>query len=212
MLDEAAAKDRLAAHGLAVPPGRRVTDVEAAIAAAREIGFPVAVKALGLAHKTEAQALRLDLKDEQELRSAVKDLLPLGKGLYLEAMVAEPVCEVLAGLTRDPQFGLVLTLAFGGVLVEMLEDSRTLLLPFSRGDVEEALDSLKAAPLLDGFRARPRADKTALLDLVMDLQRFALAEGDAILELDINPIIVCAEGKGAFAADALIMLEGKPDV
>jgi len=211
MLDEAAAKECLSAYGVAIPEGRRVDSVDTARRAAEQIGFPLALKVLGLAHKTEAQALRLNLQNAEQLQGAVRELLPLGRGLYLEAMVAEPICEVIVGLTRDPQFGLVLTLGSGGILVEILEDSCSLLLPCSREEVQEAFDGLRAAPLLFGYRGRARADKAALVNLVIAVQRFALAEGQSILELDINPVIVCAEGRGAFAADVLIVQERKSD-
>ena len=212
MLDEAAAKERLSRHGVAVPEGARVDCLQTAQSAAQSIGFPLALKALGLAHKTEARALRLNLQNSEDLRRAVADLRPLGRGLYLEAMVVDPVCEIIVGLTRDPQFGLLLTLGSGGILVELLDDSRSLLLPCGRHEVEEAFDGLRSAPLLEGYRGRPAADKAALLDLIMAVQDFALGAGERLLELDINPVMVCAEGQGAFAADALIVLEGTAHV
>lgn len=209
-VDEATAKARLNLHGIAVPQGCRIDDLSSAAKAAERIGFPLALKVLGLAHKSDSGGLRLNLKSQAELAQAIDDLREPGQGLYLEAMVAAPVCEVIVGLTRDPQFGFVLTLGIGGVLVEILDDTRCLLLPSSRAEVAAALDSLRAAPLLNGYRGRAAADRAALLDLIMAVQDFALAKETSLLELDVNPVIVCAEGEGAFAADALIVEEERP--
>ena len=130
--DEADAKAMLAAAGLPVPAGRRVADAEAASRAAEVFGFPVALKALGLAHKSEHGAVRLCLGDAESVRAAARDLEGLGSGLYVERMVEGGVAELIVGVTRDPLFGPVMTIGTGGVLVELLKDSATLLLPASR--------------------------------------------------------------------------------
>ena len=206
-LDEAAAKALLAAHGVAVPAGRRVADAQTAVAAAEELGYPVALKALGLAHKTEAGGLRLNLADAEALRAAAAELAPLGKELYVERMIAAPLAELIVGITADPPFGLVLTLGSGGVLVELLRDTATLPLPATREEIAAALDGLKSAPLLAGYRGGPRGDLAAALTAIQAVQAFALAEAGSIVELEINPLIVCAEGRGAFAADALVVMK-----
>jgi acyl-CoA synthetase (NDP forming) len=206
-IDEAAAKALLASAGLSVPAGRRATSVEEAVAAASALGFPVALKALGVAHKSEAGAVKLNLRDEAAVRSAAEQLISLGSGLYVERMVEGGVAELIVGILRDPMFGPVMTLGSGGVLVELLKDSATLLLPASREDIEAALRGLKLFPLLDGFRGRPRADLAAAIDAVLKISDFALAHPDTLAELDINPLIVCAEGEGAWVADALLVKE-----
>ena len=203
-LDEAGAKARLAAYGVALPEGRRAASVEEALACGEAFGFPLAVKALGLAHKTEAGALRLGLRSQQELRAAAEALLPLGGGLLVERQVEDGVAEVLLGLQRDPQLGTLMTLGAGGVMAELLQDSCSLLLPAREDDIRNALDGLKLGPLLQGYRGRPRGDVEALVTLVLALGRFA--EAEAVEELDLNPVIVCAEGRGAFAVDALIRI------
>jgi acyl-CoA synthetase (NDP forming) len=98
-----------------------------------------------------------------------------------------------------------MTLGTGGVLVELLKDSATLLLPAARDEVEAALRGLKLFPLLDGFRGRPKADLASAIDAVLKISGFALANVDTLTELDVNPLIVCAEGRGAWAADALLV-------
>ncbi len=211
-LDEAVAKALLARHGVQVPVGRRADDVEAAVAAAEALGFPVVVKALGIAHKTETGAVRLNLHSPAEVRAAAGDLLALGSELYVERMIGEAVAELIIGLTSDPPFGQVMTLGAGGVLVEILQDSAALPLPASRREIENALLELRVAPLLTGYRGRPRGDLAAVVNAVEAVQRLALAEAGSIVELDINPLIVCAEGQGAFAADALIVRRRSPDV
>ena len=113
---EAEAKSLLAACGLPVPPGRKVSTPDDAAGAASELGFPVALKALGVAHKSEHGAVRLDLAGAAEVEVAARDLLPLGSGLYVEAMVAGGIAELIVGITRDPLFGPVMTLGSGGVL------------------------------------------------------------------------------------------------
>ncbi|MBU2146485.1 MAG: acetate--CoA ligase family protein, partial [Alphaproteobacteria bacterium] len=202
---EAAAKAMLAGLGLPVPKGIEAGSTDEAVAAAHELGFPVAVKALGLAHKSEAGAVRLHLRDEAAVREAAHGLIGLGSGLYVERMIANSVAELIVGVTRDPVFGPVMTLGSGGVLVELLRDSATLLLPASRADIEATLRGLKLFPLLDGYRGRPKADLAATIDAVAGISRFVLAHADRIEELDINPLIACAEGEGAWIADALLI-------
>ena len=127
--DEAEAKALLAEAGLPVPPGRRAANADEAVAAAATLGFPVALKALGIAHKSEHGAVRLNLRDEAAVRDAAEALSALGSGLYVERMVTGGVAELIVGITRDPIFGPVMTIGSGGVLVELLKDSATLLLP-----------------------------------------------------------------------------------
>ena len=204
-LGEAAAKALLAQSGVSVPAGRRAASVEEAVQAAEILGYPVALKALGVAHKSEAGAVKLNLRDAEAVRNVAAEVLPLGAGLYVERMVQGGVAELIVGFTRDPLFGPVMTLGSGGVLVELLKDSATLLLPASRAEIEAALRGLKLFPLLDGFRGRPKADLEAAIDSVLALASFVLDHADEIEELDVNPLIVCAQGKGAWVADALIV-------
>lgn len=203
--DEAEAKKMLRGAGLPVPPGRRVSGVDEAVALASELGYPVAVKALGLAHKSEHGAVRLNLLDEMDVTGAARGLLPLGTGLYVERMITGGVAELIVGMTSDPLFGPVMTVGTGGVLVELLKDYATLLLPASRGEIEAALRSLRMFPLLDGYRGRPRADLDAAIDAVLGIASFAVDNAGLIEELDINPLIVCRQGEGAWIADALLV-------
>lgn len=204
--DEAEAKQALRERGLPVPPGRRVRDAEEAVEAATALGFPVAVKALGIAHKSEHGAVRLNLRDAMAVKGAATALLHLGTGLYVERMIEGGVAELIVGVTRDPLFGPVMTVGSGGVLVELLKDSATLLLPATAGEIETALRGLKLFPLLDGYRGRPKADVAAAVRAIQGIAGFAAANAPRLEELDINPLIVCAEGKGAFIADALMVL------
>ncbi len=164
--------------------------------AAGDIGFPLALKALGLAHKSEQGAVRLNLADADAVRAAGAELGGLGCGLYVERMIEGGVAELIVGVTRDPLFGQVMTVGSGGVLVELLKDSATLLLPASRSEVEASLRGLTLFPLLDGYRGRPKADVTAAVDAILGIASFVLENAHAIEELDINPLIVCAEGQG----------------
>lgn len=205
--DEAEAKAMLAAHGLPVPAGRRVSGVDEAVAVAHAIGFPVAVKALGLAHKSEHGAVRLGLRDAMAVTGAARGLLPLGTGLHVERMVEDGVAELIVGITRDPLFGPVMTIGFGGVLVELVKDSATLLLPTTADAVADALRGLRMYPLLAGYRGRPRADLAAAVKAILGIAGFALTQGCMLAELDINPLIVCEEGKGAWIADALLVAD-----
>jgi acyl-CoA synthetase (NDP forming) len=208
--DEAAAKALLAAAGLPVPQGRRVDTPGQAAEAAESLGFPVALKALGLAHKSEHGAVRLNLRDGAAVRSAASELAGLGSGLFVEPMVQGGLAELIVGVTRDPLFGPVMTVGSGGVLVELLQDSGTLLLPATADEVEAALRSLKMFPLLTGYRGRPKADLAAAVEAILGIASFAVTHADAIEELDINPLIVCREGEGAWIADALMVANGCP--
>jgi acyl-CoA synthetase (NDP forming) len=195
----------LAEASLPVPPGRRASSPEEAVAAAAAFGLPVALKALGVAHKSELGAVRLNLKSAEEVQAAAAALLPLGAGLYVERMVQGGVAELIVGFTRDPIFGPVMTIGSGGVLVELLKDSATLMLSATREEIEAELRGLKLFPLLDGYRGRPKADLGAAIEAVLGLAAFVLENADKVEELDINPLIVCREGQGAWIADALMI-------
>jgi acetate---CoA ligase (ADP-forming) len=209
--DEAEAKALLAEAGLPVPAGKPAANADEAVAAAQSLGFPVALKALGIAHKSEHGAVRLNLGDAVAVRAAAQALAPLGSGLYVERMVTGAVAELIVGVTSDPIFGPVMTIGSGGVLVELLKDSATLLLPTSRKEIEGALRGLRLFPLLDGYRGRPKGDLAATIDAIIGIAGFVIEHAGAIEELDINPLIVSAEGLGAWIADALLVMAGAMD-
>jgi len=203
-LSEAESKAALARDGLRVPASATAPDADGIVQAARVLRFPLALKALGLAHKSEAGAVALDLRDVVALRDAARRLAPLGTGLLAEEM-AEPGPELLVGVTRDPTGLLALTLGAGGVLTELLRDSATLVLPASRGEIRDALRGLRLAALLEGYRGQPPADLDSLLDAIEAIAAYAEAEAPRLIELDVNPLI--AGPRGTIAVDALIRLE-----
>ncbi|TIL61304.1 MAG: acetate--CoA ligase family protein [Mesorhizobium sp.] len=204
--DEAEAKARLIEAGLPVPSGERAGNAVEAVISSMALGFPVALKALGVTHKSELDAVRLNLRDAESVSTAAHDLDAVGTGLYVERMVRDGIAELLVGFTRDPMFGAVMTLGTGGVLVELLRDSVTLMLPATRDDIEAALRRLKLFPLLEGYRGRPKADLAAAIEAISGIAAFVQKNAGEIEELDINPLIVCAQGKGAWIADALLVL------
>jgi acetyl-CoA synthetase len=206
VLDEAESKRFLADAGVPVPPSRVVRSVDEAVAAARELGGPVVAKALGVAHKTEVGGVYLDLVDADEVSEALAEMAGLADSFLIESMVEDAVTELLVGVVRDPQFGPYLVVGGGGVFVELLKDSVSLLLPTDRDEVRRALSGLRSAPLLRGFRGAPPADLDAAADAVMAVAGLVERDPGFIVELDINPLMVRAEGCGAVAADVLLSI------
>lgn len=200
LFDEQSAKLALAAHGLTVPPSVVVTDRSTAGQAAADIGFPVALKTLGLAHKTGANGLALGLNTRAEVEIAAPRLAD--GPLLIERMVAGTLAEVLVGVTRDPAHGFVLTLGAGGTMTDVLRDRANLLIPATRAEVTARLKDLNIAPLLEGFRGNPPVDLDALLAAIDALQAYVLANAERVEEVEINPLI-CTQAN-AIAADALI--------
>ena len=199
-LSEAEAKTRLAAHGLTIPQSRRAASAAEAAEQAAAIGFPVVLKGEGIAHKTEAGAVALNLASAPEARAAA-ETMP-AKTFLIEEQIEAPVAELLIGITRDPAHGFVLTLAAGGVLTELMQDSATLLLPATDEAIRTALQSLRIAPLLSGYRGKPAADHDSILAAIRALTDYATAHADGLEEVEINPLL-CTPTR-AVAADALI--------
>ena len=208
LLDEAASKAQLAAFGVAVPAGAVACDEDKAMAVAASLGGPVAVKALGIAHKTERAAVSLGLREPEEVRDATRALLALGagRGVLVERFATDVVAELIVGLHRDPQLGLLLTVGAGGIFVELAADSVTLLLPVTESEIRGALSRLRCAPILEGWRGRAPADIDAAVAAIFGIASFAVANRGRIEEIDVNPLGIRARGRGATALDALIRL------
>jgi len=206
-LAEPEAKSALAAFGVRVPRSAVVSVREAADAAAA-LGFPVVLKAAGAAleHKSELGGVVLNVRTAQEAAAAAQRLARLSGTLLVEEMVSDGIAEVLVGITVDRQFGQLLLLGAGGVLTELWRDSVSLLPPFSAAAIEAALQRLRMAPLLHGFRGRPVGDVPALVQTILACTRYAAAHVERLSELDLNPVIVRPHGSGAVAVDALIRL------
>ncbi|MDR6756705.1 acyl-CoA synthetase (NDP forming) [Mycoplana sp. BE70] len=205
-LTEHEAKQALAAHGLQVPQGRAVDTAEQAADAAESLGFPVVLKGLGVAHKTEAGAVKLNLQTREAMLEAAKAMAGVASGFLVEKMVGKPVAELIVGAMRDPVAGPVLTVGAGGILVELLEDSAILTLPADEAAIREAISGLKVAKLLKGYRGAPAGDVDALVAAVASAASYVVSNASIVDELDINPIMVLPQGDGVVAADALIRL------
>ena len=206
LLDEAAAKLRLATYNIDVPTGTVVaaTDVAATdvVTAAVEIGYPVTLKGLGAAHKSETGAVRLGLRSDEAMVEALASM-PFAEHYLVEATVTDVVAEVLVAVRRDPPIGWLVTLGFGGVTTELWGDVTHLLAPVTAGDVRVALTKLRSYPLLCGFRGKPAADIDALVTLVVTLTEALV--GTSAVEVELNPVLVGRSG--AVAVDALWLEE-----
>jgi len=195
-------RDLLASYGLAFPPARFVTDAAAAAAAAAEIGYPVVLKAMGLAHKTEAGGVALGLPDEQELRSAFRIMQhrTQAASFAVEAMVAYPASvELIIGVRQDPSFGPVVMAGLGGITAELLRDTAVALAPLTAERARQLLESLRHAPLLSGWRGAPAVDLDAAARTLAAVS-LAGAQHPEFSELEVNPVL--AYPGGAVALDA----------
>jgi acetyl-CoA synthetase len=198
LVDEGAAKAALAAFGVAVPRGS-VTDAKGLVTAAAMLDGPLVLKVTGLAHKSEAGAVRLGLGADELVEAAWS----MPEGAYLvEQMVQGAVAELLVGVLRDPAHGFVLTVGAGGVLAELWQDTASLLVPASSASVERALRSLRIWPMIAGYRGKPAADLDAVLAAIMGVQEYVIANADRVSEVEINPLMCTPDA--AIAVDALL--------
>ncbi|MFY0693244.1 MAG: acetate--CoA ligase family protein [Paracoccaceae bacterium] len=194
------AKARMRSLGLAVPDGVSCADPAEIPEKAAALAFPVAVKALGLAHKSEAGGVILDCPTIEAAQDAARGM-PQSGGFLIEEMIPKGH-ELRVGILNDPPHGFLLTLGAGGVMTELLSDQAHLLIPASREAVRSALNDLRIGRLLQGYRGGDAADMEAILDTIEKLQDYVLANANRLSELEINPLICTPTG--AFVTDALI--------
>lgn len=210
-----AAREVLAAYGIRVPASHFVTSAGQAAEAAAEIGFPVALKLVSetITHKTDFGGVALDLHSTEDVRAAFRRiearLESLGRrGEMAGALVQEQVprgVETFVGMTRDPAFGTLLGFGIGGTGVELWRDVVFRVHPITDRDAAQMLGQIRAAPLLDGFRGSPPADRAAIADTILRVGALA-ADLPEIAELDLNPLIALEPGQGVRAVDARIRL------
>ncbi len=212
VLNEAESKSILGKYGVPVPLSKVVRNADEAVVAAEGMGFPVVVKVLGVAHKTDVGGVRLELESGDAVAAALAEMSNLAERFLIEKMVQGVVAEIIVGVARDPQYGPYLIVGAGGILVELLKDSRSILLPVDKEGVVEALEKLKCAPLFQGFRGRPRADLDAAADAILAIASFVEDEASGIAELDVNPLLLLEEGQGVVAADALLSMTVRAEV
>jgi acyl-CoA synthetase (NDP forming) len=212
-LSPAEARNLFDAAGIPAAKARFVTSGDKAAQAAKEIGFPVALKAAGptILHKTEIGGVALNLADEsavvkayQDMRDRIGDDLT---GVVAQEMVAGGV-EVVVGATLDPTFGPLVLFGSGGVLVELLNDVAFRINPLTSADVQDMMNEVKGARLLRGYRGARAADEAALADIILRVS--ALLEiCPEIHEMDANPIKVLE--KGAVVVDGRIRVNALPE-
>lgn len=203
MLDEVDSLALLDDFDIPVARSLRVSDLDELTEAGDEVGYPVALKISGHAHKTEAGGVVLGVADELALISAYKRLSSrFGRDLVVQSM-APPGVEVALGVVRDETFGPVVVVAAGGVWVEVLRDRVLALPPLDERRARRALDRLRMRPMLDGFRGGAAVDVDALVQAIVKIGELALSVGDRVEAIDVNPFVV--HPAGAVAVDALVV-------
>ena len=204
--DEWQGKQILASWGIPVPPGQRVQGVDQAVNAAREIGFPVVVKTCipGLAHKSERGGVVLNLHSEDAVRTTAERLLDQCGELIVERMVTDGIAELIVGFEHDTQVGPSLLIGAGGIRAELVRDCEVVLLPAGENLFRNALERLNVTTPLTGYRGSTPGDIDAILAVLDRVSAIVLSDPGAIVELEINPLIVLPVGHGVVAVDALL--------
>jgi len=215
LLGDSEARAILEACGIKGPRTALARTPEEAVAIAEEIGFPVAMKIASpdIIHKTDIGGVRLNIQSPSEVRDAF-DLLIYRATRYMPdatiwgCQVQQMVKggkEVIVGMSRDPQFGPLVMFGLGGIYVEILKDVSFRIAPISRKEAEEMIEEVKSIQLLKGVRGEPPRDLKAVVDVILRVAKLVV-DFPEIVEMDINPLMVLEEGKGAMAVDVRITL------
>lgn len=200
LIDEADAKLMLQKNGVDVPTGVRCARSDIADMASK-IGFPITLKGLGLAHKSEVGAVKVGLQNKHELDSALAMMPSEINEFLVEQTVVNVVAEVLVSIRRDAPVGWLITLGAGGVYTELWRDTTFLLAPVDDEQILGSLAKLRIAPLLNGFRGKPAGNLNALVALIQNV--ISTAMNNNLVEIELNPVLVTPNT--AVAVDALMI-------
>lgn len=205
-LTEAESMDVLDRAGIQTPLRRRAQNENDAVRAAEEIGYPVALKTLSpdVVHKSESGAVFLDLRTADDVRAAYVQTEAIAGGEVLVSSFLRGGLEFIVGSFRDATFGPVLMFGLGGIWAELFEDVSFRILPIGPENAAEMIDEIKASALLDGYRGGPMRDRQAIVDILMRVGDFMLAN-PSVQELDLNPVLSMVDG--AVPVDARIICE-----
>jgi acyl-CoA synthetase (NDP forming) len=202
LVDEANSKTMLASWGVPVPQGARCIR-DSVVSESQRIGFPITLKGLGLAHKSEAGAVAVGLRDADQLTAALNAMPSDIAEFLVEQTVTGIVAEVLVSIRRSAPLGWLITVGAGGVLTELWKDTQCLLAPATAQDLHGALQELRIAPILNGYRGKPAANIDSLVSAILTLQQHVV--GSNLAEVELNPVLVTTTS--SVAVDALIIEE-----
>jgi acetyl coenzyme A synthetase (ADP forming)-like protein len=214
-IGDAEARTVLESYGFTIPESHLAETPEEAIEFADKIGYPVVLKLASpdILHKTDVGGVKLNLQSPDDVRDAF-DLIVYRAGRYVPGahiwgcLVQQMVPvgrEVLLGMSRDPQFGPLVAFGRGGIYVEALKDVSFRVAPFSRQEADEMIREIRSYALLEGVRGEPPADHEAMVDALLRISQL-VTDFPEIVELDINPLMVFEEGRGAMAIDMRLVL------
>jgi acyl-CoA synthetase (NDP forming) len=199
-----------------VPPSRLTKTLDEALAAAKEIGYPVVLKIVSpdVLHKTEFGGVRVNITDEARLKAEHADLLAGVKAKKPDAVIwgvlvqqmAPKGTETILGMNRDPSFGPILMFGLGGILVEVLKDVTFRIAPLNDISTDSMVYGIKAVKILQGYRGEAPRDVAKIKECLQRLSQL-VTDFKEISELDINPLLVYEEGKGALVLDARFLLK-----
>ena len=199
LVDEYDAKKSLEKYGLKLPETAKCLQSDAHLVS-DQIGYPVVIKALGSAHKSELGEVFLNLENQKSVKEALRKISK--KHVIVEKMIGDAVVELLVGIVHDPAHGMLLTVGAGGVLTEILSDTSSILLPSSKSEVLDCFNQLKISKIAKGYRGALGVDINQIIDAIMKIQDFVLDNRDKLFEIEINPLIVTTSE--VIVADALI--------
>jgi acetate---CoA ligase (ADP-forming) len=214
IMTERQSKQILAEYGIPVARESLAASAEEAVAIANKIGYPVVLKIESpeIAHKTDAGAVEIGISGDAEVRAAFNRIISNAKaynptaqinGVLVQEMV-QGGREMIIGMTQDPQWGATIVVGLGGIFVEVLKDIAVRVAPLNSSDVEAMLHELKGGKILQSFRGQPAADSAAIIDTVLRFSQLCVDLKDEIDAIDVNPLLVFDNGKGAKVVDCLI--------
>jgi len=213
-LGEDDSKRLLRYYGIPLPRESLAKTVQQAVAAANEIGFPVAMKVVSpdIPHKTDCGCVALSIENAQEVEESFERIMTNASripearisGVLVQEMV-QGVAEVIVGMKRDPVLGPAIMFGLGGIFVEVLGDTSTRVAPITRQEALAMIDEVKGVRLLKGYRGGQAADIESLAEVLVRVSLMAMQIPE-LEELDINPLVIM--GKGSKAVDALVVLGG----